>query len=56
MPVRYVCEMRILMPVIAAAILISGSLYLIMDMDTAFTGPIQVTSKPAQRALFELRR
>lgn len=39
-----------------AALLISASLYLILDMETAFTGPIQVTSKPAQRALLELRK
>jgi hypothetical protein len=46
----------VVITLVTSAILISGSLYLIMDMDTAFTGPIQVTSKPAQRALLELRR
>jgi hypothetical protein len=46
----------VVITLVTSAILISGSLYLIMDMDTAFTGPIQVTSKPAQRALLELQR
>lgn len=41
---------------VVSAILISASLYLILDMESAFSGPIQVTSKPAQRALLELRK
>ena len=41
---------------VVSALLISASLYLILDMESAFSGPIQVTSKPAQRALVELRK
>jgi len=46
----------VVITLVTSAILISGSLYLILDMDSAFSGPIQVSSKPAQRALMELRR
>jgi hypothetical protein len=41
---------------VISALLISASLYLILDMESAFSGPIQVTSRPAQRALLELRK
>lgn len=41
---------------VISALLISASLYLILDMESAFSGPIQVTSKPAQRALLELKK
>lgn len=44
------------MTLVISAGLISASLYLILDMESAFSGPIQVTSNPAQRALLELRR
>lgn len=46
----------VVMVLLVSALLISASLYLILDMETAFTGPIQVTSKPAQRTLLELTR
>jgi hypothetical protein len=39
-----------------ATALISGALYLIVDMDSPFDGPIQVSSAPLQRVLAEIRR
>ena len=41
---------------IAAAALIGGAIYLIVDMDVPFEGPIQVSAAPLQRALTEMRR
>lgn len=41
---------------VAAAALIGGAIYLIVDMDAPFEGPIQVSSAPLQRALTEMRR
>jgi len=41
---------------VLASALISGALYLIVDMDAPFDGPIQVSSAPLQRALAEIRR
>lgn len=41
---------------IAAAALIGGAIYLIVDMDAPFEGPIQVSAAPLQRALTEMRR
>ncbi|UZF94408.1 bestrophin-like domain [Bosea sp. NBC_00550] len=41
---------------VAAAALIGGAIYLIVDMDVPFEGPIQVSPAPLQRALTEMRR
>lgn len=41
---------------VAAAALIGGAIYLIVDMDSPFQGPIQVSPAPLQRALAEMRR
>ena len=41
---------------VLAAALISGTLYLILDLDAPFTGPIQVSSAPLERVLAEMRR
>jgi len=41
---------------VLASALISGALYLIVDMDSPFDGPIQVSSAPLQRVLAEIRR
>jgi len=41
---------------IAAAALMGGAIYLIVDMDVPFEGPIQVSPAPLQRALTEMRR
>lgn len=41
---------------VAAAALIGGAIYLIVDMDVPFEGPIQVSPAPLQRALAEMRR
>ena len=41
---------------VLASALISGALYLIVDMDAPFGGPIQVSSAPLQRAMAEIRR
>ncbi len=40
---------------VLASALISGALYLIVDMDAPFGGPIQVSSAPLQRAMAEIR-
>ena len=39
-----------------AALVISATIYLILDMDTASTGMIQVSNAPIQRALAQLQR
>jgi hypothetical protein len=36
--------------------LVAAALYLIIDMDTPFSGPIQVSPAPLQRALAELEQ
>lgn len=41
---------------ILAALLISATIYLILDMDTPASGLIQVSNAPLQRALAELQR
>lgn len=41
---------------IAAAALIGGAIYLIVDMDSPFQGPIQISPAPLERALAEMRR
>ncbi|KRE00286.1 hypothetical protein ASE63_09440 [Bosea sp. Root381] len=41
---------------VAAAALMGGAIYLIVDMDAPFEGPIQVSAAPLQRALAEMRR
>jgi hypothetical protein len=39
-----------------SAALIAGAIYLILDMDVPFSGPIQISSAPLDRALAELQR
>lgn len=41
---------------VASSALVAGAIYLIMDMDVPFSGPIQVSPAPLQRAIVELRR
>ena len=41
---------------VAASALIGGAIYLIVDMDVPFEGPIQVSPAPLQRAVAEMRR
>ena len=41
---------------VAASALITGALYLIVDMDAPFGGPIHISSAPLQRAIAEMRR
>jgi hypothetical protein len=41
---------------VVSAALIAGALYLILDMDVPFSGPIQISSAPLERALAELQR
>jgi hypothetical protein len=41
---------------VVSAALIAGALYLILDMDVPFSGPIQISSAPLQRALVELQQ
>ena len=40
---------------IVAALLISASVYLILDMDVPFSGPIQISPAPLQRAAEQMR-
>lgn len=41
---------------VVAAALIAGTLFLILELDAPFSGPIQVSSAPLQRVLAEMRR
>ncbi len=41
--------------VVVAAGLIAGSIYLILDLDAPFSGLVQVTDEPLQRAIAEMR-
>lgn len=41
---------------VVSAALIAGALYLILDMDVPFSGPIQISPAPLQRALAELQQ
>lgn len=42
--------------VVAAAALIAGSIYLVLDMNMPFSGPIQVSPAPMQRAIAYMQR
>ncbi len=37
-----------------AALLISASIYLILDMDKPFSGPVRISDEPLKRALLEI--
>ena len=41
---------------VGSAALIAGAIYLIIDMDVPFSGPIQVSAKPLQRVVVEIQR
>lgn len=41
---------------LVAAALMSGTLYLILDLDAPFSGPIAISHAPLQRVLAEMRR
>jgi hypothetical protein len=41
---------------VAAAALVASSIYLILDMSTPFSGPIQLSDRPLVRAAEEIRR
>ena len=41
---------------VVAALLLSGSIYLIIDMDNAFFGSIQISPAPLERALEQMQR
>lgn len=41
---------------VSAAALIAGSLYLVLDMNVPFSGPMQISDLPLRQALAELRR
>lgn len=41
---------------VGSAALIAGAIYLIIDMDVPFSGPIQVSAKPLQRVVAEIQR
>jgi len=41
---------------ILAAALVSGALYLILDMDVPFSGPIQISPAPLQRVIAEMQQ
>jgi hypothetical protein len=39
-----------------AAALVSAAIYLIMDMDVPFSGPIQISPKPLERVIAQMQR
>jgi len=39
-----------------SAALIASSIYVILDINEPFTGPIQISPAPLQRALVEMQR
>jgi hypothetical protein len=41
---------------VGSAALIAAAIYLIIDMDVPFSGPIQVSAKPLQRVVLEIQR
>ena len=41
---------------VGSAALIAAAIYLIIDMDAPFSGPIQVSAKPLQRVVVEIQR
>jgi len=41
---------------VVAAALVSGAIYLILDMDAPFSGPIQVSSAPLQRVIDDMQQ
>jgi len=41
---------------LVASALIAAAVYLIIDMDAPFAGPIQVSPVPLQRAVAEMQR
>jgi hypothetical protein len=41
---------------IVTAALVSGAIYLILDMDVPFGGPIQVSPEPLQHVMAEMQR
>jgi len=40
---------------VLAAVLVSATIYLILDMDAPFTGPIQVSRTPMLRVIAEMK-
>jgi hypothetical protein len=40
---------------LVSAALISASIYLVLDMDVPFKGPVQVSIQPIRRALIEMQ-
>jgi hypothetical protein len=53
---RAPCNAIVVGSFVLSAALIAASLYLIMDMDIPFSGPIQISRAPLERALAELSR
>jgi hypothetical protein len=41
---------------LAASLLVAGAIYLILDMDSPFSGPVQVSAAPLLRAVAEMQR
>jgi hypothetical protein len=46
----------VLMTLVGAAFLITTSIYLVLDMDVPFSGPIQVSPAPLLRAADQMSR
>ncbi|TIW32424.1 MAG: DUF4239 domain-containing protein [Mesorhizobium sp.] len=53
---RAPCNATVVNTFIVSAALVAAALYLIMDMDIPFSGPIQISPAPLQRALAELKQ
>jgi ABC-type multidrug transport system fused ATPase/permease subunit len=46
----------VVITLVLAALLLSGAVYLILDMDRPFSGTLQISSAPLERAIEQLRR
>ena len=53
---RAPCNLVVVISFVAASALISCALYLIVDMDEPFKGPIQISSAPLQRVMAEISK
>ncbi|TIT17951.1 MAG: DUF4239 domain-containing protein, partial [Mesorhizobium sp.] len=53
---RAPCNATVVATFVVSAALVAAALYLIMDMDIPFSGPIQISPAPLERALAELKQ
>jgi hypothetical protein len=53
---RAPCNLVVVGSFVGASALVSGALYMILDMDEPFRGPISISPAPLQRVLFEVNK